>query len=55
MEKTSKAKHPITILLTPGQIKKIRNEAKQTGNSQNSIIRTAIEIYFKMKEEGLIK
>ena len=51
MEKILDAKQPTTILVTQDQMKKIRDESKRTGNSQNSIVRTALDIYFEMREE----
>jgi len=43
-------KKPITILLTQNQAEKLKDESKKTGNSQNSIIRTALEKYFTLKD-----
>jgi hypothetical protein len=36
----------LTILITKTQSDKLREESQRTGNSQNSIIRSAIESYF---------
>lgn len=43
-------KIPVTVLLTKTQADKLRAEAKRTGNSQNSIVRTSLEKYFNFKE-----
>lgn len=42
-------KKPTTILLTHLQLSKLREESEKTGNSQNSIVRTALENYFQSK------
>ncbi len=38
-------KKPITVLITESQYKRIQEEKNETGNSQNSIIRTALNLY----------
>jgi hypothetical protein len=45
-------KKPVTILLTEKQVTNLKNESKSTGNSQNSIVRTALDCYFRTKQEG---
>jgi len=39
-------KKPITVLITKIQAEKLRIFSKNTGNSQISIVRTALEEYF---------
>ena len=38
-------KKPITVLLTEDQYEKLQQHKQQTGNSQNSIIRSALNQY----------
>ena len=40
-------KKPITILLTEEQYEKLQQKKIETGNSQNSIIRTALIMYLR--------
>lgn len=40
-----KMKKPITVLVTEEQYDKIQRKKQETGNSQNSIIRDALNIY----------
>lgn len=42
-------KRPVTILLTKKQFEKIKQESRETGNSLNSIIRTALEFHFQIE------
>ncbi len=37
----------ITVVLIEKQIKKLKKHSEETGNSRNSIIRTAINEYFQ--------
>ena len=36
-----------TVVLTKKQLKKLNKQSEETGNSRNSIIRTAINEYFQ--------
>jgi hypothetical protein len=38
-------KKPITVLITEDQYEKLHQYSIETGNSQNSIIRTALNLY----------
>jgi len=40
-------KKPITVLVTQDQYKKLQKKSELTGNSQNSIIRDALNKYFE--------
>lgn len=40
-------KKAITVLVTEDQYQKIQNKKQQTGNSQNSIIREAINYFLR--------
>lgn len=40
-------KKTITVLITQAQYEKIQDKKNSTGNSQNSIIREALNKYFK--------
>ena len=40
-------KKPITILITNEQYRRLNNKKNQTGNSQGSIIREALEQYLE--------
>jgi len=42
----------LTILITKTQAGKLREESNRTGNSQNSIIRSALELYFLQQDKG---
>lgn len=42
-------KTAVTVLLTEIQAGKLKTESNKTGNSQNSIVRTALEQYFDLK------
>ena len=38
-----------TVILTNKQLQKLKTQVEETGNSRNSIVRTAINEYFQKK------
>ena len=43
----------VTILLKKNQIEKLKVESEKTENSQNSIIRTALDNFFRIRPEEM--
>jgi len=44
-------KKSTSIILTPGQLKRLQKMSKEDHRSQSEIVRAALELYFKQSDE----